>query len=80
MRIDRGELRIDQGELRIEPLMRRALAIALEFERRNGYEHPKQAMASRNYEAMLRELGRSDDEIEAAMRLLKQEAGLRPLI
>jgi len=63
-----------------EPLMRRALAIVLEFERHNGYEHPKQVMASKNYEAMLRELGRSDDEIEAAMRLLKQEAGLRPLI
>jgi len=63
-----------------EPLMRQALAIVLEFERRNGYEHPKQATASDNYEAMLRELGRSDDEIEAAMRLLKQEAGLRQLI
>jgi tetratricopeptide (TPR) repeat protein len=63
-----------------EPLMRRALAIVLEFEQRNGYKHPNQAKASKNYEAMLRELGRSDAEIEAAMRLLKQEAGLRPLI
>ncbi len=63
-----------------EPLMRRALAIFLEFERCNGYEHPNQGMSSRNYGVMLRELGRSDDEIEAAMRLLKQEAGLRPLI
>jgi tetratricopeptide (TPR) repeat protein len=63
-----------------EPLMRRALTIVLEFERRNGYEYPRRVMYSKNYEAILRELGRSDDEIEAAMRLLKQEAGLRPLI
>jgi hypothetical protein len=50
-----------------EPLTRRALDIVLEFERRNGYEHPHQATFSKNYEAILRELGKSDAEIEAAM-------------
>jgi tetratricopeptide (TPR) repeat protein len=50
-----------------EPLMRRALDIFLEFERLTGYEHPHQAAISKNYEAILRELGKSDAEIEAAM-------------
>jgi hypothetical protein len=40
-----------------EPLMRRALDIVLEFERRNGYEHPHKTMFSKNYAGILRELG-----------------------
>jgi len=36
-----------------EPLMRRALAILLEFERGTGYEHPHRQLVSVNYRSLL---------------------------
>ncbi len=53
-----------------EPLMRRALAIALEFERQTGFEHPHQQLFSTNYRTLLQEVGKSDSEIEAALAAL----------
>lgn len=54
-----------------EPLMRRALEIVLEFERRNGFEHPHRKAISANYRALLQEMGKSPSEIEEAMAELE---------
>jgi tetratricopeptide (TPR) repeat protein len=50
-----------------EPLMRRALAIVLDFARRTGYTHPEQALCSGNYAALLRNLGKTEEEIRATL-------------
>ncbi len=44
--------------------MRGALAVFLDFTRRIGHEHPYQQAVSANYRALLREMGKSDSEIE----------------
>ncbi|HVR95103.1 MAG TPA: tetratricopeptide repeat protein [Thermoanaerobaculia bacterium] len=51
-----------------EPLMRRALAIFLAFERRTGHEHPFKKTVSGNYRELLKEMGKTDAEIEALVR------------
>ena len=50
-----------------EPLMRRALAIFLSFERRTGHEHVFGETTSNNYRRLLKEMGKTDTEIEAAI-------------
>jgi tetratricopeptide (TPR) repeat protein len=55
--------RLDEAE----PLMRRALAIILDFARRNGHIHPDQSLYSANYSALLRDLGKTEAEIQAAL-------------
>jgi tetratricopeptide (TPR) repeat protein len=59
-----------------EPLMRRAGKILQGFQRGTGYEHPRWQLFSANYRQMLQEMGRSDDEIEAALAAL----GMLPAI
>ena len=55
-----------------EPLMRRALGILLAFERSTGHEHPKWAAVSNHYRALLRLMGKSEAEIDAAIGALAQ--------
>jgi tetratricopeptide (TPR) repeat protein len=50
-----------------EPLRRRALGILFEFKRNSGYEHPKQAAVLEDYRVLLKEVGKSDAEIEATI-------------
>ncbi len=61
-----------------EPLMRRALAIVLAFQRDTGHAHPHRDTMIGNYRDLLAAMGRSEAEIEAALALLHQEAGLDP--
>jgi tetratricopeptide (TPR) repeat protein len=53
-----------------EPLVRRHLAIFLDFTRSTGYEHPHLRDAFGNYRGLLRRMGKSDTEIEAAIAAL----------
>ncbi len=59
-----------------EPLMRRALSIFLDFTRRTGYEHPHLSTVEGNYEGILKALGQSEEDIDAALRKLFEEHGL----
>ena len=54
-----------------EPLMRRALAILLEFARRTGFENPNQEAVAENYRSLLQAMGKSQAEIEGAIKGLK---------
>ena len=51
-----------------EPLMRRALEILVTFGRRTGYDHPNVFIFVENYRVLLRELGRSPQQIEDELR------------
>ena len=53
-----------------EPLMRRQLVIFLNFGRRNGHEHPHLQTACGNYWQLLQEMGKSEAEIEEAIKAL----------
>jgi tetratricopeptide (TPR) repeat protein len=53
-----------------EPLMRRQLAIFLDFSRRTGYEHPHLRDAKGNYRRLLKEMGKTDSEIDATIEAL----------
>lgn len=53
-----------------EPLMGRALAILLEFERRTGHEHPNRETVSENSRWLLKETGKTDVEIDATIEAL----------
>jgi tetratricopeptide (TPR) repeat protein len=55
-----------------EPLMRRHVVIFLDFTRRTGHEHPHLRAAFMNYAALLQEMGRSEEEIKAALEALLQ--------
>ncbi len=61
-----------------EPLMRRALAIFLAFQRDTGHAHPYRDAAIGNYAALLAVMGKSEAEIAAALAALEREAGLDP--
>jgi len=58
--------RLDEAE----PLMRRQLVIFLDCTRRTGHEHPHLQAAFGNYRYLLQEMGKSDTEIEAAIKAL----------
>ena len=62
-----------------EPLMRRHLEIFLDFTRRTGHEHPHLHAAFANYGALLRAIGKSDSEIEAALAALAGSPGATAL-
>jgi len=51
-----------------EPLMRRALALAVDFHRRTGHQDPSLNLRTENYRQLLATLGRSETEIDAAVR------------
>jgi tetratricopeptide (TPR) repeat protein len=55
-----------------EPLMRRTCGIFLDFTRRTAHEHPHLRNAFVNYAILLQEMGKSDEEIEAAFQSLIQ--------
>ena len=57
-----------------EPLMRRDVAIFVEFPRRTGHRHPHLDAAFANYAGLLAAMGKSQAEIEAAC-----DALMRPL-
>jgi tetratricopeptide (TPR) repeat protein len=50
-----------------EPLQRRTLAILADFSRRSGHPHPNLEMARQKYAALLRKMGRSQPEVDAAI-------------
>jgi tetratricopeptide (TPR) repeat protein len=54
-----------------EPLARRHVAIFLEFTRRMGHPHPHLEDALENYIGLLAAMGKSPEEIEAAINTLK---------
>jgi hypothetical protein len=56
-----------------EPLMRRALAIFLAFQRDTGHAHPHRDGAIGNYTGLLAAMGRSAPEIDAALATLRRE-------
>jgi hypothetical protein len=56
-----------------EPLMRRHLEISLKFTRATGRPHPNLKYAFNNYSSLLDAMGRSREQILAAMRELALE-------
>ncbi|HEX3530953.1 MAG TPA: tetratricopeptide repeat protein [Thermoanaerobaculia bacterium] len=58
-----------------EPLMRRVLVVFLDFTRRTGHEHPHLRAAFGNYRGLLRAMGKTDAEIEAAIEALRRPFG-----
>ena len=59
-----------------EPLMRRALAIFLAFQRDTGHAHPHRDAVTANYRGLLAAMGKSEAEIDAELAALHREAGL----
>jgi hypothetical protein len=60
-----------------EPLMRRMLAIFIDFERKTGHPHPHRNSALRNYSGLLVAMGKSEAEIGAQIFSLMTEGGAR---
>ncbi|SKB06824.1 hypothetical protein SAMN02745166_04549, partial [Prosthecobacter debontii] len=58
-----------------EPLMRRMVVIFLKFFASTGHPHPHWEAAIRNYVALLREMGRTEEEIPEKLRKAADEAG-----
>ncbi len=56
-----------------EPLMRRHLAIFVDFTRRTGHKHPHLRAAFGNYAQLLKAMGRSEAEVAAAVRAVREE-------
>ena len=50
-----------------EPLMRRMVAVVIDFERRTGHPHPHRDAALGNYARLLAATGKSEAEITAAL-------------
>jgi hypothetical protein len=57
-----------------EPLMRRVIAIHLDFERSTGHTHPHLKEQIANYKALLKAMGRRNADIRATLDALQ----LRP--
>jgi len=51
-----------------EPLYRRSLVILVQFAKATGHQHPHFELCRANYVQALTALGRSEAEIEAALR------------
>jgi hypothetical protein len=58
-------------------LMRRHLAIFIDFERKNAHPHPHREAALRNYADLLAAMGKSGAEIKATIAGLTGEEGPR---
>jgi hypothetical protein len=56
-----------------EPLKFRALAILAQFKRVTGYTHPRWQAFVDNHTALLRAMGRSDEQILAILREIAPE-------
>jgi tetratricopeptide (TPR) repeat protein len=63
-----GLLRATNRLREAEPLYQRALGILVHFTRATGHQHPNFEATRANYVQALTELGRSEAEIEAALR------------
>ncbi len=59
-----------------EPLSRRSASILLDFRRHTGYPHPHLEQAMDNYTAILRGLGRTEAELDTALKALTKEYGI----
>ena len=70
-------LRFTNRLAKAEPLMRRHLAVFIDFERRTGHPHPHRDMASRNYAGVLAAMGKGEAEIKAAIDGVTAEVGAR---
>jgi hypothetical protein len=57
-----------------EPLFRRALLIIIRCGLATGYGHPSFALSQSNYGCALRDLGRTQAEIDAALNSIAEEA------
>lgn len=66
-------LRFTNRLAKAEPLMRRHLAVFIDFERRTGHPHPHRDMASRNYAGVLAAMGKGEADIKAAIASLAAE-------
>jgi tetratricopeptide (TPR) repeat protein len=53
-----------------EPLIRQALDILAAFERTTGHRHPSYQTNFQNYAALLRAMGKSESEIQEALRMV----------
>lgn len=62
-----GLLQVTDRLAEAERLMRRMVAIFIEFERKTGHPHPHRDAAQRNYAGLLTEMGKTETEIEAAI-------------
>jgi len=60
-----------------EPLMRRHLAIFINFERKTGRPHRHRDTGVRHYSDLLAAMGKSEAEVEAAFASLMAEGGAR---
>ncbi|MCA1852550.1 MAG: hypothetical protein LC647_09200, partial [Beggiatoa sp.] len=60
-----------------EPLSRRMVGIFLDFTRRTGHEHPHLHAALANYAGILKAMGRSKPNIQAQLRALQAEYGVK---
>lgn len=60
-------LKVTNRPAEAKPLMQRALAILLELMRSTGHEHPYEKVASGNYRQLLKQMGKTDAEIEATI-------------
>lgn len=69
-----GLLRATNRLAAAEPLMRRHVAIFVEFTRQTGHRHPYLDAAFRNYAGLLADMGKSEAQIDAACAAL-----MRPL-
>jgi hypothetical protein len=49
------------------PLMRRAVAVLVDFEHSTGYQHPYYGDYVRNYRALLEAMGKNETEVRAAI-------------
>jgi hypothetical protein len=59
-----------------EPLIRRALAILLSFQRYTGHAHPHRDAMINSYAGLLAAMGRSKAEIRWKLTALRREAGV----
>ena len=59
-----------------EPLLHRALAIFLAFQRNTGYAHPHRDTVISSYTGLLAAMGQSEPEIAAALATVRREVGL----
>jgi tetratricopeptide (TPR) repeat protein len=62
-----------------EPMYRRGLGILARFTLTTGHQHPNLDTVCSNYAQALRESGRTDAEIDAALNSILEEAGREPL-
>lgn len=58
-----------------EPLLRRALGILVNFTHTAGHQHPRLESVRANYAQALKELGRSEAEVDAALKLAQEARG-----